>query len=257
MAARAVRDHDAEVVGPFHVKWDVAGRCQDPVPVQLYGRRDERGQWWDLMTNSGPQRLKSRSPMALDIETRCRRCGPCLRARAALWRARALTECRAAQRSWFGTLTLAPEAHVQVDSHARSYLDDQGVDFDALSFDERFKERILVINQTITKFLKRVRKNTGADLRYLIVAEAHKSGLPHFHLLVHEVTGVVTHRRLKEAWRAGFSDFKLILSGDEKAASYVTKYLTKSALARVRASLGYGDPPSLASPLAIDRGQSE
>jgi hypothetical protein len=80
-------------------------------------------------------------------------------------------------------------------------------------------------------------------MRFLLVAEAHKTGLPHYHALIHEVDPErpVRSRILRQQWTLGFSQCKLVAQGDEtKSASYVAKYLAKSAAARVRASQGYG-----------------
>ena len=49
----------------------------------------------------------------------------------------------------------------------------------------------------------------------------------------------MTKRILEDAWKLGFTSFKLVEPASS-TASYVTKYLTKSALARVRASVHYG-----------------
>lgn len=92
----------------------------------------------------------------------------------------------------------------------------------------------------ITKYLKRVRKKSGAPLRYILVAEAHKSGLPHYHMLIHECdpSRQVRHKDLTAAWSWGFTRFKLVETSN--TAWYVCKYLSKAQLARVRASVRYG-----------------
>lgn len=182
----------------------------------------------------GPNR-----PVNVDIAVRCRKCPACLRARAAHWRLRAQAEVGASNRTWFGTLTLAPENQFKAISQARSRLAGMGIDFDALPSDDRFAERHKQIAPEITRYIKRVRKQSGVPLRYVIVAEAHASGAPHYHLLIHERGDPVRHRVLQGQWLAGFSNWKLV--HDEKAAAYVTKYLSKSALAKIRASSHYGD----------------
>ena len=128
---------------------------------------------------------------------------------------------------------------------------------DALDLTERYKHLQVICSRDVTLFLKRVRKNSGAAFRYLVVGEAHKSGVPHYHVLVHEASRVqIPHRLLKDAWQAGFSDFKL---ADAKAAGYVAKYISKDVAARVRASAHYGDTsafsvslPSAANPAMPD-----
>lgn len=117
-------------------------------------------------------------------------------------------------------------------------LKERGIEFSELTQAQKFAELQRIAGKRITLWLKRVRKNSGAVIRYLLVAERHKTGLPHYHLLVHEMGGVVRHRHLADSWSYGFTNFKLVLGG--RPASYVAKYLGKSHDARVRASLGYG-----------------
>lgn len=160
-----------------------------------------------------------------------------------LWRSRAERETRAALRTWFGTLTLSPAAHQTMVSKARARLGAQGVDFDALPYGEQFRERHREISREITKYLKRVRKESG-ELRFLMVAEHHKSGLPHYHLLVHERDALgVKHRTLSTQWKLGFEKWRLLT--DLREASYLCKYLAKATVARVRASGAYGEATSL------------
>lgn len=125
-------------------------------------------------------------------------------------------------------------------SRARQRLWSGGTDFDALSPHEQFMERMTEIGREVTLYLKRVRKESGARVRYLLVAEAHKTGLPHLHILVHEASPdkPVRHKTLEGQWKLGFTRFKL--AHDVKTASYVCKYISKALLARVRASLRYG-----------------
>jgi len=105
--------------------------------------------------------------------------------------------------------------------------------------EDNFKRLLGECGRDVTLFLKRLRKTASAPIKYLVVSERHKSGVPHFHILVHEQRpNAVTHANLKHAWQAGFSHFKL---ADPKAAGYVAKYISKDALARVRASEHYGE----------------
>lgn len=171
----------------------------------------------------------------LEIMCRCRSCPSCLRYRRDLWSSRAARETLAGKRTWFGTLTLSPAEHYRVLCQARV----DYPDFDQAHPDDQFRMRHEVISKEITKYLKRVRKTTGAKIRYLLVTEAHKSGLPHYHILVHEVTEQrVTQRELTKDWKSGFSKWKLLT--DPAAISYVCKYLAKDDRARVRASIRYG-----------------
>lgn len=150
-----------------------------------------------------------------------------------------------ATRTWFGTLTLRPELQHRAKLEAAVYVKRRGIgDFEAMSEKEQFSARHRIVSQWLTKYIKRVRKSSGAPLRYLLVAEAHQSGLPHYHMLVHESSPEhpVTERVLRLKWTLGFSRWSL---ANEKSAAYVCKYLTKTAMARVRASRGYGSSSEL------------
>lgn len=237
LALRAL-DRGAKSSSWFHAEWDLAGNCTAPVPVEKYGRPNDK---W-AVSGWATDKARNRSPFTVTMETRCRRCEACLKARAARWRLRAQAELACAPRTWFGTLTLSPDAHYRALSQARARLATRAVNMVDLTSAELFAERVISVNEWITLWLKRVRKNSGATIRYMIVCEAHKSGLPHFHLLLHEQEGLVRHAVLKRAWTYGFSDFRLTAADDRRAAAYVTKYLTKSVMSRVRASIDYGVP---------------
>jgi hypothetical protein len=151
-------------------------------------------------------------------------------------------------RTWFVTLTLRPEEQFKAASRARLRLAKQGTDFDLLSPARQFAERHREVNREITLWLKRVRKISNAPLRYFLVAERHKSGLPHYHALLHEGDSGQPVRAavIKSQWRLGFSQCKLVAADDAKrGAVYVAKYLSKDALSRVRASKGYGHAQSV------------
>lgn len=231
VAARALAS--GGTLSPGKVVYPAAGNCQRPVYREMTYRRslDVAGEIPDTTFRT-----------TLEMEVRCRRCDPCLRARAAKWRHRAIVEIDAATRTWFGTLTLRPEEHYRCVLLADRVLRRGGERFEDLSADDQFRRRHEVVSAEITKWLKRVRKESGAPLRYCLVAEAHKNGLPHYHLLVHEsaMDRPVTVRCLQNQWKLGFSAFKL---ADKQAAFYVTKYLMKAAMNRVRASTRYGSPP--------------
>lgn len=181
-------------------------------------------------------------------------CDCCRRLKAALWTARAEAEVTTGPRNWFGTLTLSPAMHYQIVTRCRVRLRSGGTDFDSLSESEQFAERMTEIGREVTLWLKRIRKESGATLKYLLVAEAHKSGLPHLHVLMHEQEGSVPvrYRTLSTQWKLGFSKFNLV--DGKKAARYVCKYISKDAMARVRASLRYGQQ---AASTAQERGKAE
>lgn len=224
--------------GAIRPTWDVSGRCQSPVYRTL-----TFGSYFDV--SEGDYRTnvltaRERGEMrTIDLWVRCRRCHTCARARAALWRERARREVAAASRTWFGTLTLSPSSHHLIALRCRHRLNRGGTNFDALSDDEQFAERHREVSKELTKWIKRLRKNSGAKLRLIVVAERHKSGLPHYHALLHEVNETpLRHAVLAKSWPMGFTNFKLVK--DARAASYVTKYLSKAATERVRASAHYG-----------------
>lgn len=206
--------------------------------------------------------------MAVIIHTPCHKCEWCLKQRAKLWTARAIAECQQAVRTWFGTITLSPDAAHLALSRARAREALQGVDFESLSQTERFALWNRQIQVEITKYFKRLRmealRAAGAEtagilqpFRYLLVVEKHASGVPHYHALIHETRSDIPIRKrmLDGQWKHGFTQFRLVdeafpedtwASGSyvapsgSRPAHYVCKYLSKDALARVRASTAYG-----------------
>lgn len=243
---------------------DFAGDCLRPVFIPLTGMNDSRiaqsiaigealkdeppfvdyhpiiGFHYveNLRAVEGVEVNVNNPPLHVDIAVRCRKCETCLKARAAMWRIRALTETKRAVRTWFGTLTFSPHERFLMMSSARLRLAAGSTDYDKLTDNEQFLELHRTIGPELTKWMKRVRKNSGSTLRFLLVAEAHKDGFPHYHCLVHEYAGVVRHKVLSTTWRHGFTQWKLV--EDDRQAAYVCKYLSKSSLARVRASKDYG-----------------
>lgn len=185
-----------------------------------------------------------RKHATVTLHVPCRKCEACLKARSRLWRRRASAELAHSLllggRSWFGTLTLHPDEHHRCLAQARQRLDAQGISFESLTDEDQFRERCRPLAALATKWLKRVRKTSGARFRYLLVTEVHKSGLPHLHILVHESApdAPVTERNLRETWPHGHSKFNLVR--EVGAALYLCKYLSKDARARVRASGRYG-----------------
>lgn len=214
------------------LEWDIAGRCVRPVPVEVLARRSIR------LTDH------VEGPITVQLFTRCRRCMWCKQQRASLWMARAANETAAAPRTWFATLTLSPDAQYAALAQARASCSLQGVDFEGLRESEKFEAHVRAIGVDLTKWIKRVRKNSGAPIRLLIVAERHKSGAPHFHLLIHErdVDRPLRKVYLRDSWELGWANFKLV--EDQRSAAYVCKYLAKESAARVRASFRYGQAPS-------------
>lgn len=217
--------------------WDVSRGCEDPVKVTYASRAT------GLAKNL--RKPGYRVPVIeMVLLTPCRSCPTCLKRHARLWAGRAASECEAGVRTWFGTLTLRPDVHVWIDQLCAT----RKRDFWTLPIGKKFAAQSEVLAQEITKYLKRVRKQSGARIRYLCVTEVHDGpstsdfmrGRPHVHLLLHEGPGPqLTKSVLESQWRHGFTQFRLVNSSNH-AAWYISKYVSKASEARTRASLGYG-----------------
>src|SRR5574337_950124 len=217
------------------VRWNVAGDCEAPVFREFVSHPYATNR--NVRTVSFPF---DGGPLTVEIEMRCRACLPCARSRAAEWRLRASHECRVSPRTWFGTFTLSPQSHWTMALRASARLALGGTNFHALPEPEQWAERHKENGREFTLYFKRLRKNTGVKLRYLLVAESHKSGLPHYHALIHEVSalGSVKKAELEGTWPWGYTQFRLVET--TRIAGYVTKYIAKSIDARIRASINYG-----------------
>jgi len=261
IAAKAL-SRGARRLSLSHFEWDAAGDCQSPVTVERFARPSvaptDLVRWRPIKWTpggcpykGGTQRAQRKSitidgkgkvPLWVTMDVPCRKCEKCLRRKAAHWRHRAIAETAIASRTWFGTLTLRPQEQSLARERVR-HRERNSVDIDLLPASERFGLQVQEIGRDITKYLKRIRANSGARFRYILVAEAHESGEPHFHMLLHEWGTRIGERELSGQWRLGFSKWRLVPPDNPKAAAYVCKYLSKSALARVRASARYGQGP--------------
>lgn len=231
-------------VSQFRTRWDIAGPCERPYVTEIYARPSAPG----LNVRSFVTvKRGSEHPLVLELHTPCRGCEKCNRKRQNLWTARISAETRASTRTWVGTLTLRPEAYYRALVECRHKEGLQGVDFDALPERERLALIHANVAREVTKMLKRIRKGHKAPLRHFVALELHKSGVPHYHLLIHENSAEVPlrHRAIAEQWPLGFSKWKL--ADTVAGATYVSKYLSKSLLARVRASKAYGQVDNLAN----------
>jgi len=261
-----------ETTGAVSTAWDLAGKCQNPIGRTLEGRPFRAStinkvfvsdDGWGVL--NGPQRVTygPQTPYHVDLTVKCRRCPQCLKERAYEWRCRMAEEIRLSSRTWHCTFTLSPHGHEIMANRARVICHHRRrEDFEQMSESEQFIARNRMIQAEFTLMLKRMRRgiagvsgrrNKGLvrnrtmhrmKFRYVLVLEKHKSGLPHYHMLIHEFRDNIRYAQLKGLWCFGFSSFKLVDEG-EKAAFYVAKYLGKSNLARVRASIDYGKPPRL------------
>lgn len=154
---------------------------------------------------------------------------------------RVRTEVRSAARSWFGTLTMGPIEQYRMLSIARHHAHTTAVRWEDLSPEEQFRRVANTSLKEVTKYVKRIRKESGVPLRYICVTEKHKSGLPHFHMLVHETElKPVRHKTLSSQWHHGFEKWRLIPLDQPRAGEYVCKYISKDAETRIRASIAYG-----------------
>lgn len=205
-----------------------ATKCERPFDMHMFGYPDE------LLVSHG---IEANAVATQRVYVRCRKCPACLKQRARMWTARAIAETRVSTRTWFGTLTLSPDRQTWAKYSALGVIERRVGD---ATPDEVFKQTVKVLNVELTLFLKRLRK--VSPFRYLLVTEAHKSGLPHFHMLVHEFGPRLTKRDLEAKWRFGFSHWRLLDDGNPAACGYACKYLSKSALTKVRASEAYGRP---------------
>lgn len=260
MRTAAVRDvralavhalsNGARFVSPFVVQWDAAGDCEDPRTVEVWGRPERgrpgpAGPWqaFDLAVfrQAFEPAVPDKGTMTVLMEVQCRRCKACLKRRAARWAIRAHLELAVAPRTWFATFTFRPEERMRLQYQRELKLLQGSVRPAQLTQDEWWRELANECATELTKYFKRIRKESGAPLRYLLVAEAHKDGFPHFHALIHEVSWAypLRHETLSRQWSCGYSRFKLVPT-EGKVAYYVCKYLAKSALCRVRASQAYG-----------------
>lgn len=194
---------------------------------------------------------------AIEMHVRCRKCEPCMKAKSAFWKLRAMAEIGRSARTWFVTLTWSPEARLRVDYAADRSMRRHG---EKGSPDPAtvFRHRLKAAQPAVTLWLQRLRKGlctegeSPVSFRYLLVWEVHKDGFPHAHLLLHEQPGqTLTKRRVQREWKDGFSNCRLVVSQDpediHRSAAYVCKYIAKSMLSRVRASTAYGGAAAISS----------
>jgi hypothetical protein len=257
VSASAARAYawDALMRGSDHA--DLAGNCEKPVMVSFTGLKDSRlahleqlrdnvgvmdtdyapGHGWIGQAPDPPKAEITN----IDLAVKCRKCPPCLADRARHWRHRAAAEIEAGDRTWFGTLTLRPHEHFLMISQARARLAGTGLDWDSLEPEDQWKERLRPLIAEWQRYMKRLRKHHRGRVKYCLVVERHKSGEPHLHCLLHEDSVPVRHKLLSSQWQLGFSQWKLVAEHEgNRAAYYVTKYLTKSLFSRICASRGYG-----------------
>lgn len=221
------RDSARDYLWREAIEGDRPHPCERPLPIHAIGL---------------PSMFEGGKPLPVEMQARCRKCDGCLAHRRRLWTARAVHEIDVAGRTWFGTLTVAPANRLRFQYLAERAC---GVShIEALDASERFAALSAQLGKEATRFMKRLRKQVG-PFRYLLVTEAHKSGDPHLHMLLHEFGQPIRKAAIESHWNVGFSQWKLV-EQDRRAAVYVCKYLAKDALTRVRASQRYGQATKLA-----------
>lgn len=154
-----------------------------------------------------------------------------MRLRQYSWMARAAHEQAFAQRTWFVTLTYGPNRRSAIMRSASQ----------AKSGPTSTRRLITAAGCYVSGLCKMLRKQ-GFEFRYIFCPELHRDGFPHWHGLLH-CDDELKWAHITDAWSAGFSVVKLVR--DANALRYVTKYLSKERMGRVRASLHYGDPGGL------------
>lgn len=186
-----------------------------------------------------------------------------------------MVEARASHRVWKATLTFTPDEAYRYECEAILRAQKRNNDWDMVSPSDRKRYLLAAAGRRLTLALKRARV-AGMAFRYIAVPEFHKSGVVHYHLVIHEVGkpllkhcqhcrkecscmvcfGTATRQCdsrkrpccLTAAWPYGFSQFKLVPSGKlDNAVHYATKYAAKDASARIRASIRYGVDGGLCS----------
>jgi len=242
MCARAL-DQGAQLVSAIRIRHDVFGDCIDPRSVVHFGRPEPPA--LDRMVTISPGKRK---PLELEFRVRCNKCKPCSRRLQNMWRHRAVGEVIVAnfekRRTWFATLTCSPAYLYRAKAVCEEEAVRTSTTLDGMSAEQQFHKLDSVIYRDIQRWFKRLRFGRrgakAAQFIYLCVTEAHRSGEPHYHLLITETNP--DNPLLKAAfrsglWPGGYAAFKLVSS--PSAAGYVVKYLRKQG-GRVRASKDYG-----------------
>lgn len=229
-----------ELISFGQLRWDVSADCEKSAGVSLHGthfRGTRNYPEGGFTAFQGAVRRDPR-PRSIHLQVRCGKCAKCRRLRRRVWTARALAEVQRSVRTWLCTLTATPEQHYAYVCAASRRGETAGFDYDALSEAEKYAEQCKAMGADLTKYVKRLRKESGARVRAMWVFEPHKSGSPHIHGLLHEVEGSISWRVLDRQWIAGHSRFNLLTS--PRGAAYAAKYLSKESGVRIRASRFYG-----------------
>lgn len=129
----------------------------------------------------------------------CGQCKPCRINRRRLWTARLILESFLHQRSWFVTLTYAPE-HLPQDGS--------------------------VSPRHLKLWLLKLRKAYGRPFRYFAVGEyGERGGRPHYHALIF---GLEDPRLIATTWGKGHVHIGMV---SDASAAYCTGYISKALTA--------------------------
>lgn len=252
-------DKGARMASPTRCEWDLSGGCQKPHSFTRFARSTKQFVMSDNIRTRRGQVIfgpPPKFPLELLMTVRCRKCIWCKKQRSREWAQRGFNEIMASARTWFGTLTFPPYELSLMRMRADRRASARRGRLEELTDADWFNLVVDECARSVTLWLKRLRRSRSAgSVRYLLVAEAHKSGQPHFHVLLHEYGQPIPARELERQWNAlgvdgdqkRLSHFRLVErdKGDtasaRKVARYVCKYILKSTQVRVRASGRYGD----------------
>ncbi len=242
VAGRAVI-HD-----PAYATADYSGRCERPIVIDRIGVGHELLSRPIHGAEAAPVGFEREKPFTLSNLVRCRRCEACLKERRWMWTERAAKEWREATRTWLCTFTLRPSEHYKLGVQTRQRLEAQGEDIDKMDARRRLEEMMVEYRDVMRRYVNRLRKGLvqrgwpQVQFRYLWVPEPHKSGLIHFHMLLHEVADDmrIPKRRIEDMWGLGHAGAKEVHS--EAEAKYACKYLGKHHFeGRLAVSKHYGE----------------
>lgn len=226
-------------VGPYRVERYIKPYCDNPVYVELHGRKvrkDLRGDLYDPAGGGGATGASLWAP--------CRHCEKCLFVRKQRIMRNMAKEIAASERTWLVTLTYRPDQRLKLIKRANLRSGEpRGSPGHAAAVTK-------CVLDDVSAYLKRLRaastKRIGAKLRMCCIVEDHKDGMPHAHMLIHCSKVEMDKRLLRKGnWGRGFVDARL---ADKDAAVYLAKYLQKGPR-KFRASVRYGSP-QLKSPEA-------
>lgn len=234
------------------IVWKMSGSCTAPTKISSKSQ--------EVFHNGKLKAL----PRYVTLVVRCRKCTACRLTRSWAWSDRAAMEAAKGGRVWWCTFTLKPEFAYHAELQAIAQAKREKQDFWKLDARKQFALRTKYCRTHLTKVFMRMRKGlksgyfnsnildleTGKaqaevipplKFRTLVVAEPHKTGIPHFHALIFE-----GQQEIKALWMRhyaqdmGRNSFELCKS-PIKASRYVTGYLSKSPISIISASLGFGN----------------